>query len=327
MALAIDKAIAVAVLAALPLYGLRASALEIPTAFQLAYRYGARANVEFRVLDDVGHPVQGATVNVFFDMADRSQGRRVVGTTDTNGVFVAEEKTKGVLEIEVTRDGYYRTKDEISFIDMGREHEVKFWKWQPWGMQRKLVLRPVRNPIAKRGALNDWRRSRVLNEWLGFDLEECDYVEPIGKGKVCDMMVKFDWDGMFGTKHNGMDVRLKFSGKFSGGYYANRCGWSAFTGVYAADPNQDYSQLFHYYRHPIRDSKGRMTGVDGEGFDQSKALVVRSRCVIDAEGNLVSARYFQIENFEFSCSREKEAAISFCLTFNPTPNDTNLEPK
>ena len=102
---------------------------------------------------------------------------------------------------------------------------------------------------------------------------------------------------------------------------------SAFTGVYAADPQKTYLQYFHYFRRPIRDAKGRKIGGEGERFDKSKVLVVRSRCVVDEEGNLVSARYFEIENFEFSCSREKEVALCFNLIYNPTPNDTNLEPK
>ena len=110
------------------------AALFGPDTFQEAYRVGAKAKVNFKVVDDVGNPVQGAIVNVFFDMADRSKGQRLIDTTDTNGVFVAEEKTKGVLEIMVSRDGYYATNDEISFIDMGREHEVVDGKWQPWGM-------------------------------------------------------------------------------------------------------------------------------------------------------------------------------------------------
>ena len=37
--------------------------------------------------------------------------------------------------------------------------------------------------------------------------------------------------------------------------------------------------------------------------------------------------HFEIENLEFSCSREKEAALCFNLIYNPTPNDTNLEPR
>ncbi len=303
------------------------AALFGPDTFQEAYRVGAKAKVNFKVVDDVGNPVQGAIVNVFFDMADRSKGQRLIDTTDTNGVFVAEEKTKGVLEIMVSRDGYYATNDEISFIDMGREHEVVDGKWQPWGMPKTIVLRKKKNPIAVRVGMHDWRLTKALNTWIGFDLEKYDYVEPIGRGKVCDFEVKFDWDGMFGTKHNGMAVSLRFTDKFSGGYYENRFLQSAFTGVYAADPQKTYLQYFHYFRRPIRDAKGRKIGGEGERFDKSKVLVVRSRCVVDEEGNLVSARYFEIENFEFSCSREKEVALCFNLTYNSTPNDTNLEPK
>ena len=303
---------------AFPLFG--------ANSFQEACHEGANARVEFRVLNDLGSPVVGAKVNVFFDMADRGEGRPVIGITDTNGVCMVEGKTVGVLKIEVSCEGYYRTKDELCFITMGHEHDVKHGKWQPWGMVKEIVLRPIQDPVALKSESN-WRRTTVLNEWIAFDLEKCDFVAPIGQGEACDLIVKFDWDGMYGTKHNGMAVSLKFPHKFSGGYYENRCGWSAFTGVYAANPNKTYSQFFQYYRRPIRDSKGRMIGVDGEGFDQSKVLVVRSRCVVDEKGNLVSARYFELERLEFSCNHKKTAALAFDLIYNPTPNDTNLEPK
>ena len=39
-----------------------------PDTFQEAYRVGAKAKVNFKVVDDVGNPVQGAIVNVFFDI-------------------------------------------------------------------------------------------------------------------------------------------------------------------------------------------------------------------------------------------------------------------
>lgn len=320
-----NKAILIALLTVASTFA--AYALFGPDTFQDAYRVGAKAKVEFKVLDDEGNPVQGARVNVFFDMAGRSKGRRLIDTTDTNGVFVAEARTKGVLEIEVSSDAYYTTKDELSFIYMGREHEVVDGKWQPWGMSKTIVLRKKKNPIAVRADFHDWRLTKVLNTWVGFDLEKGDYVEPIGRGRVCDLEVRFDWDGMFGTKHNGMAVSLRFSDKFAGGYYEDRFMKSTFTGVYAADPQKTYLQHFRYYRRPVRDARGRKIGGEGERFDPTKVLVVRSRCVVDANGNLVSACYFQIENLEFSCSRDKEAALCFSLIYNPTPNDTNLEPK
>ncbi len=299
----------------------------VSRAFENACHNGAEARVEFHVVDDINKPVPNAKVNVFFDMMDRSKGRRIIGDTDTNGVFVAEARTGGVLEIEVSREGYYLTKDEMCFITMGHEHEVDNGKWQPWGMQEKVILRPIRNPVAVRVCPDKWLRTKVLNKWIGFDLERVDFVAPVGSGTVNDLEIKFDWDGMFGTKHNGMAVGLRFPDRFSGGYYVDRSAKSVFTGIYAADPHTIYTQDFYYHRHPIRDSKGRIISVEGNGFDQSKALVVRSRCVVDENGQLVSARYFLIENLDFACDREKMAALIFDLIYNPNPNDTNLEPK
>ena len=299
----------------------------VSRAFVDACHNGADARVEFHVVDDIGKPVSNAIVNVFFDMMDRSKGRRIIGDTDTNGFLVVEAKTGGILEIEVSCDGYYRTKDEICFITMGKEHEVKNGKWQPWEMRRNVVLRPMRNPVAVKISPANWLRTKVLNKWIGFDLERFDFIAPNGGGKINDVELRFDWDGMYGTKHNGMAMSLRFTDKYSGGYYVEKFGQSAFTGVYSADPLKTYTQHFHYFRRPVRDSKGRMVGVDGIGFDQSKVLVGRSRCIVDEIGKLISARYFQIEDLQFSCSKEKEAAVSFSLIYNPTPNDTNLEPK
>ena len=295
--------------------------------FQEACHKGANARVLFRVLNDLQNPVAGAKVNVFFDMADRVEGRYVVGITDTNGVCVIEGKTVGVLKIEVSCQGYYRTKDELCFITMGHEHEVKNGMWQPWGMVKKIVLRPVRCPRAIRMTSHDWIDTKAINEWLGFDLEKYDFIAPIGKGLVKDVEIKFDWDGCYGTKHNGMAVSLRFPSPYAGGYYENKTAWSDFTGVYNANTNSIYSQEFHYERRPIRDAKGRIVGGVGDKFDQSKVLVVRSRCIVDRHGFIVSARYFLLSNLEFSCMPDGCASIRFVTTYNPTPNDTNLEPK
>ena len=63
------------------MYGLTAQAFFGPDTFQEACHKGARARVEFKVVDDDGRPVHGANVNVFFDMADRSKGKRVLTRT------------------------------------------------------------------------------------------------------------------------------------------------------------------------------------------------------------------------------------------------------
>ena len=208
----------VGIMSIMLLYGFTAHAFGGVSTFQEAYHKGAKMRVDFKVADDEGRPVRGARVNVFFDMADRSKGRRVIAQTDTSGVCVVEGTTKGVLEIEVSREGYYRSTDLISFIDMGHEHEVDNGKWQPWGMVRQITLLPVKNPAARIAATPDWKWTKEINKWIGFDLVKYDFVKPFGVGENSDMEVMFEWDGAWRQKdYKGMSLRLRFPQKFAGG--------------------------------------------------------------------------------------------------------------
>ncbi len=312
------------------LWGSPASALLgfDPTTFQEAYSKGAKAKVEFRIVDDAGCPVKGASVNVFFDMADRSKGHRVIAQTDTNGVCEVEEKTKGVLEIEVSREGYYRSTDLISFINMGHEHEVKKGKWQPWGMTKQITLLPVKNPVAQVAGIPDWKWTKELNKWVGFDLMKYDFVEPHGVGKVSDMEVMFEWNGAWRQKdYNGMSLKLRFPQNFAGGYYADKTLGSEYRGVYQAHTNGNYKAEFTFSdKVAARDKRGNVTSWNQQFFDASKVLVVRSRCKFNEDGTLKTANYFQLSDIQYACDVQG-AALRFLSIYNPTPNDTNLEPK
>ena len=299
-----------------------------PTTFQEACHKGADARVEFRVVDDEGNPVSGASVNAFFDMTDRSKGRRVIVQTDTNGVCVSNAKTMGVIEIDVSREGYYRSGDLISFINMGHEHEVKNGKWQPWGMVKQITLLPVKNPQAQIAGTPDWKRTKELKKWMGFDLMKYDFVKPYGNGIVSDVEVMFDWDGVWDLKdYSGMALKMRFKEKYAGGYYAAKTPGSEYVGIYHANTNEDYKTEFSYFERVIgRDKRGNVTGYDRHPFDPSKVLVVRSRCKLNEDGTLNSANYFQICYIQFAGGK-RGAALKFLSIYNLTPNDTNLEPK
>ena len=301
----------------------------VPHAFEDACHNGADARVEFHVVDDVGKPVPLAKVNVFFDMMDRSKGRRIRGDTDTNGVFVAEARTGGVLEIEVSREGYYRSTDLISFIDMGHEHEVSKGKWQPWGIVKQITLLPVKNPAARIADTPDWKWTKEINKWIGFDLMKYDFVEPYGIGKNSDMEVMFDWDGAWRQKeYNGMALKIRFPVKFAGGYYAERTPGSEYIGIYHANTNADYTAEFTYSeRVSSRNKRGYAASYERHLFDLSKVLVVRSRCKLNKDGTLKTAHYFQLYGIKFSGDSKKGVSLKFLSIYNPTPNDTNLEPK
>ena len=112
----------IAMMSIFSVYGLTVFDKIDANSFEEACHKGADARIVFRILNDVGCPVVGAKVNAFFDMADRGEGHRVIGITDTNGVCVVEEKTVGVLRIEVSCNGHYITRDDVCFITMGHEH-------------------------------------------------------------------------------------------------------------------------------------------------------------------------------------------------------------
>ena len=291
-----------------------------------ACQNGADARVEFHVIDDIGKPVPHAKVDVFFDMMNRSKARQVVGDTDTNGVFVAEARTGGVLKFRVSCDGYYCSKDEICFIAMGHEHEVKRGRWQPWGMTKEIVLRPIRNPVAQKPYVPYAKYTRNTGEWIGFDIEKYDFVAPNGNGIHPDMELKFDWDGQRGVNFRGMDVGIRFSEPYSGAYYHDRVMTSDFKDAYFAVSNATYQNEFSFYSHPVRNERGEIIERERKLFDPAKSLIVRSRCEVNEEGTLKQARYSEISYLTFGCG-DKGVWIMFQPIYNPTPNDTNLEPK
>lgn len=295
------------------------------TDFINACQKGARARIEFHIIDDEGSPVSNATVNAFFDMMDRSKGKRIIGNTNTNGVFIAEATTGGEIEIEVSKQQYYPSKATVCLINMGNEHKVLMGKWQPWGMMKMIRLLPVKKPIATITSTPTWKYTNVTNKWVGFDLVKHDFVSPYGQGKVSDVEVFYDWNGVWDEKCDGLEIQIRFPTKFSGGYYMAKIPESEYVGVYTAHSNAIYQTEFSFFERAIRNRRGRIERWERNLFDDSKVLVVRSRCILNDDGTLKSAHYFQLSHIQFACG-ENGVALKLLTIYNPTPNDTNLEP-
>lgn len=291
---------------------------------------GADTRIVFRVVDDDGLAVSNATVDVLFDMVDRSKATRKVGTTGSDGVCALESLSGGQIKIKVSKVGYYETSDQMSFVSADNElmaERVKNGRWLPWGASKELVLRPVRNPSAARVGGRLFRYAGVVHEWLGFDIQKYDFVAPLGSGVVADFEVRFDWDGKWKVREfSGVDVEIRFSERFSGGYYRPLALNSDFKGVYRANTNAVYRQKFAFSSRAIRDKTGRIKEYAGDKFDATKTLVIRSRCKYDEQGFLKSACYSQLSDFHFVAS-EAGVGISFNGISNPSQNDTNLEPR
>ena len=292
---------------------------------EYAMAYGADAKICLKVCDDTGTPVTNASVCAGFDMLPTPHS--VYGKTDTNGVCVVKGKTNGnKVVFLVGKVGYYGSRMKISYVPMGKEHDVKDGKWQPYGAVENIELRKIRNPAHLAVAFErEFNCTKAINAWVGFDLEKRDFVQPHGKGETVDFEVFFDWDGKWFHGYTGMGKRIRFTGKFSGYCQCAVNADSEFKGPYSALPDAAYLQDADFFERVIVDPNAYGRRYERKSFDKSKCWVVRSRCKVDAEGNLVSAHYSVVDNIEFGCDKGGVACICVTGAFNPVPNDTNLE--
>ena len=280
---------------------------------------GAMAKFVLKVCDDEGAPVSNAIVRVEFDLLPNPHS--VYGKTDSNGICVVEGKTNGnKVKFTIRKDGYYGSCKEITYIEMGREHEVKNDKWLPYGDEVSLSIKPIKNPITLRPlpGRGDYKHTDAVGEWVGYDLDVDDFVNPFGTGLLADFEVYLDWDGKSFPKCERLGMKVRFTEDYSGYYELPLDTESEFKTPYSAMTNVVFSQVATYYY--LMDGK-RLRNK----FDRSKCWIIRSRCTIDDQGRLQKANYSVARYIGVSGGVNGKAGFIFCGAFNPTPNDTNLE--
>ena len=286
---------------------------------QEAIANGAEAKIFLRVHDDEGALVSNASVRVATYMPTGEYS--IYGKTDTNGVCAIKGKTNGFyIDFLVGKEGYYGTRKKITYVQMGEEHDVKDGKWQPYGEEVPILLRPVKHPLKLHSVpVRDYKFTDAICKWIGYDLEKNDFVKPYGTGMVSDFEVYLDWDRVYSImdcKQIGFKVR--FVEPWSGYCSVPIEGTSEFPTPYNARSDVEFMQDAEFY--------DRWEGQRiSQTFDKSRCWIIRSRCKIDEDGHLVAANYSVARFLGVSGSRELKVGFSFVGTFNPTPNDTNLE--
>lgn len=280
---------------------------------------GAQSRIVLNVLDDDGAPVTNANVHVLMGMNYRLRSYDIDGVTDKKGRFIIEGKTTGnEIEISISRGGYYPAKKKLSFLTMGEEKKVKDGKWQPWGMELEIRMGKVRNPVPLVGFL-DGISVPAIGTWVGFDMKEKDWVYAGHRGRTSDFEVNFRWDGKPFDLSELLEMNVRFTEKYSG-YYLTKPSRSSFRGVYSASTNESYRQSL-VCNIKERGSSARM------GFEHPLRMVIRSRCIVDESGNLVSSNYSTIGALVIEGGWKTNGIVNLSYLFNPRPNDTNLEPK
>ena len=147
---------------------------------------GPLVTLEATVTNESRQPIEKAIVKGLF-RTTRGSGEKVVeALTDTNGHASVTAATPFSAYLYVNKDGYYQSQFErIETTDRDLAELA------PRTRSREVTLRKKINPIpliAKR--LKDVQIP-LREEWIGYDLEVGDWVEPHGKGKQTDILFRY----------------------------------------------------------------------------------------------------------------------------------------
>ena len=282
-------------------------------------KWNSNVAVRFRVVDDAGLIVSNAviTTNTQRDRlanlghADSPQ-RKIIAITDMNGCARIEFPCySGEFSSYVSAMGFYPEHKKNLRFNYARDsvffaHLLEHEKHLSFTMRKKL--NPI--PCFGYGAGEDFPFP-LKNGRFGFDMEKGDWTVPHGKGEVADFILRRE-------ESNGVyRAVLEFEGPFNGAYKQKQESSTSFKSTYRADTNHVYAQTMDIW---TKKRMGKET-VRSQFVSDEEYLVIRSRSVVDADGNLKSCNYSKIYGgitayryFQF-----------MTMVFNPKKNDANLE--
>lgn len=281
--------------------------------------WNSNVEVRFRVVDDAGLIVSNAVISTNTQRdrlanlghADSPQ-RKIIAITDTNGCARIEFPCySGEFSSYVSAMGFYPEHKKNLRFNYARDsvffaHLLEHEKHLSFTMRKKL--NPI--PCFGYGAGEDFPFP-LKNGRFGFDMEKGDWTVPHGKGEVADFILRRE-------ESNGVyRAVLEFEGPFNGAYKQKQESSTSFKSTYRADTNHVYAQTMDIW---TKKRMGKET-VRSQFVSDEEYLVIRSRSVVDADGNLKSCNYSKIYGgitayryFQF-----------MTMVFNPKKNDANLE--
>lgn len=289
--------------------------------------------VTVRVVDDAGVAVAGSDVGIVFGSYGSEDINK--GKSDKDGRYRATGRGNHSVMINVVKSGYYPA--QLLGLSRDKDHDVE------------VVLPRILNPVSMYALRNVSLKFPVQGEWLGFDFEAADWVAPHGKGKTADILFRFrnefkGWDDDLRYPEDmekavaiskegcavkkvewSMDLFRRDFGKWDGVMEISFPGekeglvetakflsYSRFKMPHSA-PLEGYVPSWRYEDRSYRSWSAR----------KDKGFFLRTRVLLDKQGNIVSANYAKVMGDFFLDA--KHSCVSFAYYFNPTPNDRNLE--
>ena len=283
-----------------------------------ALERGADVDVLFRVVDDEGVPVDGASCSGWlYQEGVKGQGSGYSGTTDTNGCFRVRGKCGEWFSLVVRKKGWYETMLTTNYPCDKTEPMIVDGKWQPYGETRTVVLKKIAHPIP----LGKVGRCSIaipeFDKWIGFDFEKRQWVPPYGSGESADVMLRFGRDIQDRQTNYKVTMDVSFAHlPHAGCYELKSDAFSERNTVYHADTNACFQTTLSYSQ--VRRPESRRVE---NWLDKDSYLVFRTRTATDEEGRLKSAHYGIIRGPWSSFN----TMLSSGFLFNAVPNDINLE--
>lgn len=280
-------------------------------------------NVELsvKVVDENEAPISGADVGASFPHVYGAgaayKGEEKHGITDAQGIALFKGKTAATVGFAVIKNGYYRTQGEqIDFMSLMREGKAL-------KIERKAVLKRIVNPIPMSARRFD-TQSIPLNTPCGYDLEISDWVAPLGKGKISDII--FSIEGKYDAWNDyNADLKVTFPNKGDGiVIFEGADNKGSFLRSDYQAPADGYSSVLTLTKARKPD---QMSPSWVDSSNEGSNYYLRVRTIMDGNGIVQRANYGKIYGrLEFGRYEGSDIYLKAeAIYFNPTPNDRNVE--
>ena len=288
----------------------------------LSLLFGTWVKIDVSVHNEVGEPVTNAVVRIEtlwkldFDAGrDFSDYKTIRATTDKNGhTTLYFYCLSGNYRCYIDAPGYYPEQDLNGRFDISGSFLLGVFL-KDWKKKVSFTMWRKRHPIKMvEHSERENPRMPMDSGTFGFDLQKSDWLPPYGMGDVADFWIDYKVVYENGGKET-YHARMYFTDPGAGFYVRAKNKSYRFWSDYRADANAHYERERSSF-DAVNTSGGRKD-IIGDG----EYLVLRTRTKVDKDGKIVSAHYSRMFGTVGFSTRFYTGGYSF----NPHPNDTNLE--
>jgi hypothetical protein len=274
-----------------------------------------------KVVGEDGVPIGGANVAVAYVLPpysfsdDPQYNARIVGVTDTNGLFFATHNDRtGEVGFGVSKRGYYETRSSRTLRDPSENANDR-------DITLTLVLKKIANPIPMYAK---WQHSEpsifkkygrppiAFTNTVGYDLMVGDWVAPYGKGANTDVFITEEFNKSSITDYY---YKLTISFPNAGDGIQEFTVPDAERGSALRSPHE--APADGYQPQLVRENFHHPGQAGKSDYDENRNYFFRVRTILDSNGNVKSALYGKIYG--------DPEQVNFRYYLNPTPNDRNIE--